>query len=204
MTAMARSTSGERRPSFIEQARRAQLIDATVALVARHGYAGTSLARIAEAAGISKATVLYHFPSRDAVVRAAYGSVIETLTTHVGAAVAPASGAAAVEAYIRSLVGFLHDKPERARVITEVIVGDDEVTDTPGSAGRWRPVADLIRAAQAAGDYREDADPRVTAIMVNGAIDGIVAERLADPGFDTPAAAEQLIRMLRGAMSRTP
>lgn len=190
-----------RKPTFIEQARRAQLVDATIDLVARHGYAGTSLARIAEAARISKATVLYHFPSKDAVVRAAYESVIEGLTAQVGAAVAPHTGAAAFEAYIRSLVGHLHERPERARLIAEAIGGDAEVTDTPGARARWQAVADLVEAAKQAGDYRADVDPRVTAIAVNGAIDAIVAERMADPTFDTPAAAEQLIGMLRRALT---
>jgi AcrR family transcriptional regulator len=200
----SRSTSGERSPTFIEQARRAQLIDATIDLVARHGYAGTSLARIAEAARISKATVLYHFPSKDAVVRAAYASVIGGLTTHVGAAVGPLSGAAALEAYIRSLVGFLHERPERARVISEVIAADTDVSDRPNSESRWRVVADLVDAAKAAGDCRADVDARVTALIVNGAIDAIVAERLADPAFDTVRAAEELIGLLRRAISRTP
>jgi AcrR family transcriptional regulator len=195
----SRSPAGERPPTFIEQARRAQLVDATIDLVARHGYAGASLARIAEAARISKATVLYHFPSKDAVVRAAYESVIEGLTTRVGAAIRSASGAAALEAYVRSLVGYLHERPERARVITETILGDDEVTDRPGSPARWRTVADLVEAARDAGDYRTDVDPRVTAILINGAIDAIVAERMADSGFDTPGAAETLIAMLRRA-----
>jgi AcrR family transcriptional regulator len=146
--------------------------------------------------------VLYHFPSKDAVVRAAYDSVIEGLTAHVGAAVAPHTGAAAVEAYIRSLVGHLHERPERARLIAEAIGGDEEVTDSPGARARWQTVAGLVEAARQAGDYRADIDPRVTAIAVNGAIDAIVAERMADPTFDTPAAAEQLVAMLRRALSR--
>lgn len=188
-------------PTFIEQARRAQLIDATIDLVARHGYAGTSLARIAEAARISKATVLYHFPSKDAVIRAAYDSVIEGLTTEVGAAVGPGTGADALEAYVRSLVGHLHERPERARVLAEAIRADEEVTDTPGARARWQTVAALVGAAKESGDYRGDVDPRVTAIAINGAIDAIVAERMADPTFDTPAAAEYLIGMLRRALS---
>jgi AcrR family transcriptional regulator len=196
----SRSTSGRRPPTFTEQARRAQLIDATIDLVARHGYAGTSLARIAEAAQISKATVLYHFPSKDAVVRAAYESVLDGLTAQVGAAVEQRSGAAAVEAYIRSLVGHLNERPERARVISEAITGDAEISDRPASASRWQTVAALVEAAQAAGEYRSDADPRVTALMINGAVDAIVAERLADPAFDTPGAAEQLVEMLRRAL----
>ncbi|MFD6455458.1 TetR family transcriptional regulator, partial [Nocardia sp. NPDC060220] len=40
--------------SFIEEARRRQIIAATVEVVSELGYANASLARIAERAGISK------------------------------------------------------------------------------------------------------------------------------------------------------
>jgi AcrR family transcriptional regulator len=188
--------------TITEQARRAQLIGVTIELVARHGYPGTSLARIAEAAGISKAAVLYHFATKDAVVQAAYGSVLESLTGYVGAAVDAASGAAAVEAYIRALVGYLHDHPAHTRMIVEGLSGDTGIDDTPDAPGRREVVAALIDAAKEAGDYRPGVDPQVTAVIVNGAIDAIVSANLADPGFDTTHAAEELIGMLRAALRR--
>ncbi|GIE29696.1 TetR family transcriptional regulator [Actinoplanes italicus] len=183
--------------TLTEQARRAQLIGVTIDLIARHGYAGTSLARIAEAAGISKAAVLYHFPSKDAVVRAAYDSVLEGLTARVGAAVAAQSGAAAVEAYIRSMVGYLAENPAHTRMIVEAIVEAPAVDDTPGAPSRRQSVAALIAAARDAGDYRADVDPGLTAVIMNGALDAIVSESLTDPAFDTAAAAGYLIDLLR-------
>ncbi|WP_045741851.1 TetR/AcrR family transcriptional regulator [Actinoplanes rectilineatus] len=190
--------------TLTEQARRAQLIGVTVDLIARHHYSGTSLARIAEAAGISKAAVLYHFPSKDAVVRAAYDSVIEALTGHIGAAIGTRTGAAALEAYIRSLVGHLRDHPAHTRMIVEAISEDAEVEDTPHAPGRQASVAALIAAGRDAGDYRRDVDPAVTAVIVNGALDGIVSENLADPAFDTAAAAENLIDLLRRSLRPSP
>lgn len=186
--------------TLTEQARRAQLIGVTIDLVARHGHAGTSLARIAEAAGISKAAVLYHFPTKDAVVRAAYASVLDALTARVGAAVEAASGAAAVTAYIRSLVGHLREHPAHTRMIVEGIGHDTGITDTPQAPGRRDAVAGLIEAARAAGDYRADVDPPTTAVIVNGAVDAIVSESLADPAFDTEAAADRLIGLLDRAL----
>ncbi|RKN40705.1 TetR family transcriptional regulator [Micromonospora endolithica] len=189
--------------TITEQARRAQLIGVTIDLVAEHGYPGTSLARIAEAAGISKAAVLYHFPSKDAVVRAAYGSVLESLTAYVGAEVGARSGAAAIEAYIRSLVAYTRHHPAHTRMIVEAIAGETGVDDTPHAASRRDSVAGLIDAARASGDYRPDVDPRATAVIVNGAVDAIVAESLTDPGFDTAHAAEELVTMLRRALGAT-
>lgn len=187
------------RLTLTEQARRAQLIGVTIGLVARLGHAGTSLARIAEAAGISKATVLYHFPSKDSVVRAAYAHVLGGLTEHVRAAVEPESGVAALDAYIRALVGHLRNNPDHARMIIAGITADPGITDHPHSPSRREAVAELVAAA---GGGRPGADDRVTAVIVNGALDAIVGEQLADPGFDTAAAAEQLIDLVHHIVRR--
>lgn len=186
--------------TITEQARRAQLVEVTINSISRYGYAGTSLARIAEAAGLSKAAVLYHFPSKDAVVRAAYDTVIGQLTEHIGTAVEAASGVAAVEAYIRALTGHLARHPDHTRMIVEAIGDAPTVDDTPAAPGRRESVAALIAAARDTGDYRADVDPTLTAIMMNGALDAIVSQQLTDPSFDTAAAAEHLIDMLRRAL----
>jgi AcrR family transcriptional regulator len=145
--------------------------------------------------------VLYHFSSKDAVVRAAFTSVLESLTGQVGAAVDASSGAAAFYAYIRSMVAYLRDHPAHTRMIIENVVAGTDVGDMGGAPSRRDSVASLIAAATAAGDYRSDVDPRVTAVIVNGALDAIVAESLNDPAFDTVRAAEDLVTMLGRALS---
>lgn len=187
------------RPTFTEQARRAQLVGVTIALIAEHGYAGCSLQRIAEAAGITKAAVIYHFASKRAVIRAAYDTVIAGLTAEVGALIAQATTPAGqVDAYVRGLVGHLGAHPDHVRVIVEALDDDHDtgIPDRPHSPERWRPLADLIDAARTAGAYRPDLDARTTAIMLSGAIDAVVAEFLADRSFDTGAAADAVVDML--------
>lgn len=188
--------AADRPLTFIEQARRAQLIAVTIDLIARHGYAQCSLQRIADAAGVTKAAVIYHFASKAAVVRAAYESVIGALTAAVGAGVAAApTPAAAVEAYVTTIVGHLAANPTHVRVIVEAIAEDEtDVADRPDSPQRWQGLADLIAAA-----HGSDVDARTLAIVVNGAIDGIVAEWLRDPGFDLPAATDVIVRTIRAA-----
>ena len=132
--------------SFIERARREQLIEVTIGLVAEHGYAATSLARIAQAAGITKGAVLYHFASKDAVMEAAYAHALNALVADVGAAVdaAPPDGAPA--AYVRRMVGHLAEHPDHARMIIEAMANGDR----PVSEARWKPLAALLQNAREA------------------------------------------------------
>ncbi|WP_341719251.1 helix-turn-helix domain-containing protein [Micromonospora sp. FIMYZ51] len=179
--------------TLIERVRRAQLIEVTIELVADRGYAGASLAAIAERAGLTKAAVLYHFPTKAAVVRAAHEHALSALVGEVAAAVEAADAAAGPAAYIRSMVGHLRRHPRHTRMIIEAMVHDGGDHDP---AERWRPLAEIIARARDARSRGNDSDPRTTAIIVGGAIDAIVSEQLHDPEYDTAQAAEQLIEML--------
>ncbi|OZD01130.1 TetR family transcriptional regulator [Rhodococcus sp. 06-235-1A] len=184
-------------PSFIERTRRAQLIDVTIDAVAEHGYAKVSLARIADSAGITKAAVLYHFRTKDAVVEAAYRFVLDALVEDVAAAVGAVRAQDGPRAYVRSMVGHLHSHPGRTRMLIEAL-GNSALGHTPEQ--RWRPLADLIDAAvRARGTSGVDA--RTLAVITGGAIDAIVIERLHDPQYDSASAADSLAAMLDAALS---
>ncbi|NIK54390.1 TetR/AcrR family transcriptional regulator [Kribbella shirazensis] len=185
--------------TFTEEARRAQLIDVTIELVAERGYAAASLGRIAESAGITKAGVLYHFPSKQALVEVAYQHVLSALVEAVGAAVEAAGPADGPAAYIRSMVGHLRERPRHVRMLIEAMTSVAPLTD---SKARWSAVADLLAAARAARGLGDPMDLRSAALLVGGGIDSIVAESLADPEYDAAAAAELLVEVVeRGLLS---
>lgn len=48
--------------------RRAEIISAAITLFAAHGYRGTSLAAVAQAAGISQSGLLHHFRSKEVLL----------------------------------------------------------------------------------------------------------------------------------------
>lgn len=50
---------------------RDEILVTALSAFARDGYIGTSLQNIADAAGLSKSSVLYHFPSKEALLEAA-------------------------------------------------------------------------------------------------------------------------------------
>ena len=187
-----------RESTLATQARRAQLLDVTIGMVAKHGYAQTSLARIAEGAGVTKAAVLYHYPSKDALIGIAYEHVLTALIDEVAAAVEGADPRDGPAAYVRAMVGHLAAHPRHSRMIIEAMTNTDADYD---SKSRWEPLAQIIDAAARARGV-EPVDVRATALIAGGGIDALVAEHLHDPGYDVTVAAETLVRMLDTALSR--
>jgi AcrR family transcriptional regulator len=137
------------------------LTEVTVELVADRGFAGVALSGIAEHAGITKAAVLYHFPSKIAVVRAAHDHVLSASGGHVAAVEAEEAPAA----YVRAVIGYLRDHPRHTRMITEALTHDDEGYEP---ADRWGPSAEILDAARRARGARAELDTRTLAIIGGG------------------------------------
>src|SRR5690348_3623387 len=74
-------TGDQKQRSFIEEARRAQIVASAIEVIAELGFARASLAQIARHAGISKGVISYHFGSKDElmveVVTRVYTAVAE-------------------------------------------------------------------------------------------------------------------------------
>lgn len=207
--ARRRTTDGTR--TFTETARREQITALAIELIAAHGYAGTSLARIAEAANISNAAVLYHFGSKNAVLQSAYDAVIGALTDQVSAAVGNAdSSREAIDAYVRALAGYMTAHPAHMRLIVEALMTDElgHAGDPPPSQGasnlphRWELLADLMTRAQSEGDLRS-FDARTASIALGGALDAILAESLSDPGYGVDPAVDELLELFARATAPT-
>src|SRR5262245_4148107 len=75
---------GEQKPrSFIEEARRAQIVASAIEVIAEVGFARASLARIAEHAGISKGVISYHFAGKEELMVEVVVGVYTTVGEHV-------------------------------------------------------------------------------------------------------------------------
>ncbi len=78
-----------------KEARRQQLIEATIDSLAKRGYAETTLADVAEGAGLSRGIVNFHFESKENLLIATLQFLAEEYTAHVEAALAKAGASAA-------------------------------------------------------------------------------------------------------------
>jgi AcrR family transcriptional regulator len=185
---------------------RERLLRAAIDVIAARGSSGASLSTIAQAAGTSKASVLYHFAGKDALLEATLATVLEGLVDRVAQAVSEApSPGEAVFAYVRSMVGHLAGHPAHARAMTELLALE-EVRGQGArrrETSRWQTLAGLVTEGQRTGELAP-GDPVVAALLVGGAVDGLVGQAVADPDFDLAAASAELERLLRRALTERP
>jgi TetR/AcrR family transcriptional repressor of bet genes len=60
----------------IRDQRRQELIQATIAVIARHGYSGTTVARVAAKARVSTGLMNFHFDSKERLFRATFAHLV--------------------------------------------------------------------------------------------------------------------------------
>ncbi|MFS8096600.1 TetR/AcrR family transcriptional regulator [Lentzea alba] len=88
-----------------------QILDSAAALFARHGFEQTSLKALADAVGLSKAGLLHHFPSKEALFEAAWDHS-RVLSSHVAEQVRPLpAGPARERKALELLTDIALDRP---------------------------------------------------------------------------------------------
>ncbi|MGH2894427.1 MAG: TetR/AcrR family transcriptional regulator [Solirubrobacteraceae bacterium] len=184
--------------TFIENARRAQIIDAAIDTLAEVGYARASLGRIAERIGISRALISYHFAGKEELFTEIVRGVLEQSRAYMGPRVmAETSGPAMLHAYIESNLVFIREHRNALIAIVE-IARTRVAAETPPLLANHNPdqavqvLAQLLSRFQEAGDFRADFDPRLMAITIRAAIDTVAPRLARDPDFDIDEYRQQI------------
>ncbi|WP_432536761.1 TetR/AcrR family transcriptional regulator [Kineococcus arenarius] len=138
---------------------RARLHEAALRLFAEHGVSGTSLQMIADALGVTKAAVYWHYRTKDEIVLGVLTPVVEDLTGVVETARARRGPRARTEALITGLV----DVVVRRRMVYVVLAGDPFISELLGKDERLRAVVEEMTDL-VAGPGRDEAQ-RVSALM---------------------------------------
>jgi AcrR family transcriptional regulator len=181
-----------------------RIVHAAFEIVARRGVDQLTLAEAGEEAGYSRALPAHYFASREALLAAVAEHAVELYRQRLTERnVAKAAGREAILEAIAFHIDDSRTWPKRLRAFHEIV-----------NAGlRWPSIAEVvarlnhdsvarlaaqIEAAQTHGEIAGHIDPQADAVMVTGALRGIMSQWLLAPdSIDLDRARDALTGGLR-------
>ncbi|MGI9464633.1 MAG: TetR family transcriptional regulator C-terminal domain-containing protein [Aestuariivirgaceae bacterium] len=170
-----------------KEVRRRQLIEATIEVLAKRGFADLTLAEVSDRAGLSRGIVNFHFESKDKLLIETLRSMAQTYRAHWQSAVAGA-GPCAVEK-MWALIAADFDKAvcnrkyiaawsvfraeAKSRPLYRAICGDHD-------AAFQQVLADMM--AQIAADDGSECDSGQLALGLDCLLEGLWLQILMQPG----------------------
>ena len=164
----------------IEEARRSQIIAATLATMSELGYRRTSYARIKERAGLSSTRLIgYHFGTKAGLIQAVVTTALSLRDRYLQERAGDtADRAEMLRALIETEVTFIRDHPECVRVLREVAANAADPDGWPVAGpllsgfrtGRIERLLKQGRQEGAFGDFSSEVAARTIAQSIDGAI----------------------------------
>jgi len=166
--------STDSRPQAADRSPREALMDAAFEVFSTRGYRATRLEEVAEAAGVTKGAIYYHFENKEDLLRrtihARHREVFEDIEAGLVEERAPA--AARIRMVLRKVWQHWMD-PAAGRAI-RLLVGEVSVEfpalfrmwAEEGPIHGWTLVRELIEEGVKAGEFRSDVDAEVAARLV--------------------------------------
>jgi AcrR family transcriptional regulator len=164
-----------------------QIVEAAIREFSRKGFSRTTINDIARAAGIGKGTVYEYFSNKEEIVHESFRFFMNSLEPDFQAILI--SGVPAKEKLIKIIDRFSHFFSSEYRELVELMFEFwSEGIKDKGSKGVlfeemikfyhvYREIfADIIIEGMGDGGFRKDIDPRSTAAMIVGSLDGLLVQ----------------------------
>jgi len=141
------------------EATREALISAGTDLFAEHGFDGVRVEQIAEASGVNKALINYHFGGKaglySAILKATFGGMKQGIEEIVGG---DRSAEEKLRMLIRSIGRMVEQRPNLPRmVLREILSGGTRIDDetTPNFLAMFGAVRAVVEQGMREGQFRE-------------------------------------------------
>ena len=192
----------ETKEAVVEEYRRSMIQAAARRVIARRGLGGTSMAAIADEAGVAKGTLYLYFRDRDDLLEHAAGRIFDEL---LGGLAGILAGSRPLRESLRELlltkIRFFDENQEFLRAYV-ALKHDDDVA-AAGHQRRRRPqyarylemLADYLAASIRRGDMKA-VDPARVALFFAEGTSGILRQRLDAPGRPPEEDVEWIVDLL--------
>ena len=186
-----------------------RILDAALASFGSRGFEATSLDALAESLGVRKQSILYWFPSKDALLEALIDRSAGELSTALEASLARAGdGWARVEAVVRSVFRLAARRPELLGLLREAgRLGPPAATRLVAALDPLVARASAFLEAEMDAGHVRRHEPRLLLLAIYSTVVGMVTEVevLRALGEDPTARSlvrrrQEILRLLRSAL----
>ena len=177
----------KRKPTFIEEARRKQILDIAVHEIETRGYRNTTIQDIARKADVSKGVIYYHFNSREELLNEIWSALIGELFVYRKKRVERQKTAKAMlRTYAKAHFEFV--KANFNKFIALFSMGID-LNPSDNQTHPWSReinkrafgyLSDILEHGRETGEFGSFQVARVAPI-IQGALDGLILQWVATP-----------------------
>ena len=138
---------------------------AAIDTIAELGYGQASLARIAATAGTSKGVIIYHFGSKDDLIRELVAELSAKGRAWISRLEAESTGAGMLRTYIEANMSFIRENRSHVAAVVEIALNARSADGTPlydmsVRAEGAEAVREILVYFQGAGEFRADSTRR--------------------------------------------
>jgi TetR/AcrR family fatty acid metabolism transcriptional regulator len=199
----------EPKRSFIEEARRAQIIECAIDTIAEQGFAQASLSRIAGRAGISPGVISYYFAGKDALIAEVVARVFQKGAEFIGPRVnARETARQALRTFVEASVAYVAAYPNYTRAVMNIMRagradGGELLYHASLEGPRRDGFTSILEWGQRTGEFRAFPVSVMVMILIE-AVDAVPPLLAETPDLDLAAYALELGELFDRATRADP
>jgi AcrR family transcriptional regulator len=187
--------------------RRRQILAAAVKVFAEKGFHEARVGDIAEEAGIAYGLVYHYFDSKEALLETIFRTTWAEMLARVEEV--EAAGVPAAEA-VRQVTALLlrtwRRDPDLVRVLVREVTRNQHVQqEIEEITAAMETLERIVRRGQESGEFRQDLDPRLAAVVFYGALEEVLSSwvlgQLRDRDADIARAEQNVVALLTGGLA---
>jgi len=184
---MTKNIRKEKEKEFKQQ----YIIEAAMQLFSEKGFENTSMADIAEAAGFAKGTLYLYFDSKDDLLIAVKGQILESFLQNLTEITAKEISAIDKMQEIQASYINMHfsqllklglmEISANCHNVPKLLQKHEFLLAIKNRVGRFTECfASIIKQGQTEGSFRKDVNPEVTAILIDAQFFGVMKKIVVD------------------------
>ncbi|MEK3995027.1 TetR/AcrR family transcriptional regulator [Psychrobacillus sp. FSL K6-2365] len=203
-------STNQKEMSFIEKARRSQIVECAIETIAEIGYAQASLGQIAKRAKISKGVISYHFANKEELLDQIAIEYYTAWQSYIAPLIeAQKSPKEMLRVYIESNLKFIEENRKHVIAVIEVVSNKRTADGKFGFASDHDetillPIENILTLGMQEGIFREftRSSLRVMALTIRNAIDGFTLELMKKSHLDVQEYTRELVTLFEKSATK--